>query len=85
MIILYWKELFGGIEGGGSVKKKKKKKDKEIWSLCCGSGRERDEADYDKLLLTPGLQLVDCSSVCFLHRLLDTQPILLHVPRPAAI
>lgn len=43
------------------------------------------KTDYDKLLLTPGLQLVDCSSVCFPDRLLDTQPILLHVPQPAAI
>lgn len=43
------------------------------------------KADYDKLLLTLGLQLVDCSSVCFVHRLLDTQPILLHVPGPAAV
>lgn len=37
------------------------------------------KADYDKLLLTPGLQLVYCSSVCFPHRLKDTWPILLQV------
>lgn len=30
------------------------------------------KSDYDKLLLTLGLQLVDCSSVRFPHRLLDT-------------
>lgn len=47
--------------------------------------KEEMKADYDKLLVTPGLQLVDCSSVCFPHSLLDTGPILLHVPRPTAI
>ncbi len=57
--------------------------EKEKQSLSVQDEKEMN-ADY-KVLLTPGLKLVDCSSVCFPHRLLDTQPILLHVPRPAAI